>query len=80
MGPAVRACYSPHGEYMFGLLGYSTWNIYDGKKFIGQVTLNAVDRTAFFTAEAIDDSADEFQLRSWTWWMKWLRHNRQDPL
>lgn len=68
------------GEYMFGILGYSTWNLYEGRTFIGQVTLNGPDNSAVWTAaDEAPDCAKFYELRSFRWWMKWLKENHHDP-
>lgn len=80
MGPSLGFEEGLSAEFMFGLLGYSTWNIYKGKEWIGQVTLNEMDRTASFTVEREATWViDELYGHSWEWWMKWLRKHRHEP-
>jgi hypothetical protein len=68
-------------EYMFGILGYSTWNLYQGKRPVAQLTLNEADRS--FALSLFDEGYRPMQLpdiSSWSGWMKWVRRNRHDPL
>lgn len=61
-------------EYMFGILGYSTWNLYQGPDFLGQVTLNGADNTVVFTpSEEPLQKSWYFIDRSFPWWMKFVR-------
>lgn len=81
MGSAVEPNELVRAEYMFGLLGYSTWNLYYERTWIGQVTLNPVDRLVVFVGEPEQsDLAAAFADRPFRWWMGWLRRHRHEPL
>lgn len=68
-------------EYMFGLLGYSTWNLYHDRTFVAQVTLNEVDRSVTLTFDPGWPHRDATLTRmDWRHWMQWLRRHRHIPL
>jgi hypothetical protein len=66
-------------EFMFGLLDYQIWHIYLGARWIGQVTLNTVDRTSTFIA------GDDL-LPAYSWmqrghlngWYRWLQTHQAE--
>jgi hypothetical protein len=71
----------PTAEYMFGLLGYSTWNLYRGTQFVAQVTLNEGDRSVSLTyAHSLDRDVELDDIGDWRHWMQWLRRHRHHPL
>ena len=67
-------------EYMYGLLAYSTWNVYDGRQQIGQVTINGPDNSAYWTPFVDGEPVfPAYPANSFGWWLKWLRRHRHDP-
>jgi len=65
-------------EFMFGILGYSTWNIYVGDEWLGQVTLNAADKTVNYECANFLARADFDKVGSFASWMKFLRSIRRE--
>lgn len=65
-------------EYMMGIFDYTTWNIYDGPRWVGQVTINTTDNTASFTAgDAYLPAYQVFETASVASWGHWLyEHGR----
>ena len=68
-----------HAEFMFSLLDYQTWNLYCNDHFVGQITLNHLDRSVMLAlAEFEDDPWRLRQLRSYSRWRAWLGQHLRD--